>query len=434
MRIAVAGMWHLGTVTAACLADAGYRVLGYDQSPDTVALLQNGKLPVNEPGLSELMHSVIEQGLLSFTINPAEIANYDILWIAYDTPVDNEDLADTGFVVHSIESLFPFLKDGHLVIISSQVPVGTTSRLEKQLRNTRPSLSASFACLPENLQLGKAIEIFTNPDRVVAGVRTKKDKTRIARLLAPFTDNIIWMSFESAEMTKHAINAFLATSVSFINEMARICELVKADAAEVEQGLKSDSRIGQHAYLRPGPAFAGGTLARDLMHLLSLGRKKEIELPLLRGGIESNDLQKSWPRKKLLDVLGGFQGQKIALLGLTYKPGTDTLRRSESVELGRWLKSKGARVAAYDPAVKVLPNELENVLKLSKTLGPVLEGAHAVVVATPWPEFKRLKADKIVAKMERPVVIDPGGFLSDVFEKDPRILYLKVGKSYETHR
>ena len=432
MKIGVLGMWHLGTVTAGCLAKAGYTVVGYDQNLDTVAKLQNAELPINEPGLLQLIQTGVERGLLCFTSDPADIASCNVVWVAYDTPVDDKDRADTTFVISSLEALFPHLKDGDLIIISSQLPVGTTSGLEARLGASRPDVSASFAYLPENLRLGKAIEIFTNPDRVVAGVREEEDKARIARLLAPFTDKIIWMSVESAEMTKHAINAFLATSVSFINELAAICERYGADVSEVERGLKTDIRIGPRAYLRAGSAFAGGTLARDLKYLLSFGREKEITTPLLSGVIESNELHKNWPREKLTDLLGGFEGKKLALLGLTYKSGTDTLRRSEALEIGCWLKNRGAEVAAYDPALKDLPNELENVIQLCATLGEALEGAQAALVATPWPEFKKLRADEVATRMERPVVVDPGGFLAEIFENDPRILYLKVGRPHET--
>lgn len=434
MSIAVVGMWHLGTVTAACLANAEYKLVGYDENPDTVAMLENGNMPVNEPGLCELIETGMERGFLRFTSDPGDIAACDTVWVSYDTPVDQEDQADIGFVVSRVEALFPHLKDGCLIIISSQLPVGTTSQLEASLRANRPTLSASFAYLPENLRLGKAIEVFTNPDRVVAGIRTERDRSLIAHLLAPFTDNIVWMSIESAEMTKHAINAFLATSVAFINELSGICERYGADISEVERGLKSDTRIGPRAYLRPGPAFAGGTLARDLKYLMLFGQRKELPMPLLTGVVESNDLHKNWPRRKLTGLLGSLEGKKVALLGLTYKPGTDTLRRSEAVEIGCWLNRRGVKVEAYDPRIKELPSGLRNLIQLRSTPRKAIERAQAVLVGTPWPEFRNLKADEITAMMDRPAIVDPGGFLAEIFEGDPRIVYVKVGGPDETRR
>ncbi|MBE9573196.1 MAG: UDP-glucose/GDP-mannose dehydrogenase family protein [Proteobacteria bacterium] len=429
MNIAVLGMWHLGTVTAGCLADKGYNVIGYDKNTDTVAMLLNGNMPVNEPGLSELIAMGVGQGLLSFTSDPAKISGCDTIWVAYDTPVDEHDQADVDFVVSSVEALFPYLKKDSLIIICSQLPVSTTSQLEMRLQEKRPGISASFAYLPENLRLGKAIEVFNHPDRVVAGVRREKDKKRIAALLQPFSDNIIWMSVESAETTKHAINSFLATSVAFINELSGICEHYGANVSEVEKGLKSDHRIGQQAYLRPGEAFAGGTLARDLKYLIRLGQDKKLPTPLFSGVIESNDLHKKWARRKLKEVLKTFKGKRVAILGLTYKPGTNTLRRSEAVETARWLAERGAEVVAYDPAVKSLPGTLENVIHLCRGPDEALKGAHAVLIGTPWPEFKKLEAEEAMSLMEMPVVIDPGGFLFEIFENQHGIVYVTIGRS-----
>ena len=427
MSIAVLGMWHLGTVTAGCLANKGYSVIGYDQNADTVAMLESRNLPVNEPGLSELIETGMKSKLLSFTSDPSAITECDIIWAAYDTPVDEQDRADVNFVLSSLEAIFPYLKEGALIIISSQLPVGTTSRLETRLREKRPGISVSFAYVPENLRLGKAIEVFNHPDRIVVGVRAERDKTLIAGLLQPFSDNIIWMSVESAEMTKHAINAFLATSVAFINELSGVCEHYGADVSEVEKGLKSDHRIGRHAYLRPGPAFAGGTLARDLKYLISFGRERELPTPLFLGVAESNELHKKWTRRKLEEALKTFKGKRVAVLGLTYKPGTDTLRRSEAVETARWLSERGAEVVAYDPAVKSLPGTLEKIIRLCDGPCEILKGAHAVLLKTPWPEFKKLKAEDFAFLTDPRAVIDPGGFMSDNLKNQPGIVYVTIG-------
>ena len=246
MKVCVAGLWHLGSVTAACLADSGCDVTGLDEAGETVEALNRGQAPLYEPGLDELIRKGIEAGLLRFTTNAGEaVKSASVLWIAFDTPVSEDDRADVNHVVSRVEKLFPLLEPGTLVVVSSQLPVGSVAALERRCGRQ----DISFAALPENLRLGKAIEVFSKPDRVVAGVRGDSDRARIATLLAPLTDRIEWMSVESAEMTKHAINAFLATSVVFINEIATICEEVGADAKEVECGLKSESRIGPRAYL-----------------------------------------------------------------------------------------------------------------------------------------------------------------------------------------
>src|SRR3990167_1300173 len=204
------------------------------------------------------------------------------------------------------------------------MPVGSIRRLESIAQKLCPTKSIGFAYSPENLRLGKALDVFLKPDRIVVGVRSSQDKERIDRLLRPITDRIEWVSVESAEMTKHAINAFLAISVVFANEIASICELVGADAKEVEKGLKSEARIGPKAYLAPGGAFAGGTLARDVSFLTHIGATNERPTPLLSAVLTSNDVHRLWVRRTLERLLGALDGRCIAVWGLTYKPGTDT--------------------------------------------------------------------------------------------------------------
>jgi UDPglucose 6-dehydrogenase len=336
VKVCVVGLWHLGTVIAACLASGGHDVVGLDFDADTVRNLKAGEPPIFEPGLEDLIKRGLREGRLRFTSDVVDaLRDAEIVWIAYDTPVDDDDRADVEFVVGRVARLFPHLRAGMLVLISSQLPVGTTRRLEQAC----PNKSVTFAYSPENLRLGKAIGVFTQPDRVVVGTRGEADRARIAALLRPFiedparTDRIEWMSVESAEMTKHALNAFLATSVTFINEIAALCEQVGADAKEVERGLKSESRIGSKAYLGPGAAFAGGTLARDVEFLTQIGAVHYQPTHLLSAVRASNDEHRNWHRRKLQALLGDLHGKCIAVWGLTYKPGTDTLRRSSSVEL-----------------------------------------------------------------------------------------------------
>jgi UDPglucose 6-dehydrogenase len=231
------------------------------------------------------------------------------------------------------------------------------------------------------------------------GTRAEEDRKIIEELLEPLHARIEWMSVESAEMTKHALNAFLATSVAFINEIAVVCEAVGADAHEVARGLKSDVRIGPRAYLGPGGAFAGGTLARDIEFL-----KSRYEVPLIASVKVSNDRHKDWVRRKLQSVLGPLRGRTVAVWGLTYKPGIDTLRRSSSVELCRWLIEQGAHVKAHDPMVRSLPPELSQV-QLCATAGETLHHADALVVATEWPDYKTAPVRNGI------VVIDANRFL-----------------------
>lgn len=377
MNVCVFGLWHLGSVTAACLASLGHAVAGLDADEATIARLERADPPIYEPGLAELVRSGLDRGLLRFTADPADaLRGARVLWVTFDTPVDDDDRADVESVIASIESVLPLVERDTLVVVSSQLPAGTIRRLGA----AHPSLA--FASMPENLRLGKAIDAFLRPERIVAGVRDARARGIVEELLAPLGARIEWMSIESAEMTKHALNAFLATSIAFINEIAVVCEAVGADAHEVARGLRSDARIGPRAYLSPGGAFAGGTLARDLEFL-----RASAELPLIEGVRASNELHKHWALQKLRAVMGSATGKTIAIWGLTYKPGTDTLRRSASVELCRALLADGAHVRAFDPMIRALPPELGGVTLCSSAVDALRE-ADALVVATEWPQFR----------------------------------------------
>lgn len=430
MKVCVLGLWHLGTVTAACLASGGHDVIGLDFDPAVVAGLDAGKPPLFEPGLEDLVKAGLASGRLRFTADVALAAEHaDIVWVAYDTPVDDDDRADVEYVIERTARLFPHLRDQALVLISSQVPVGTTRRMEQMFASASRGRTVGFACSPENLRLGKAIDVFTHPDRVVVGVRSTADRERVGRLLQPFTERIEWMSVESAEMTKHALNGFLATSVTFINEIAALCEQVGADAAEVGRGLMSEARIGPKAYLSPGSAFAGGTLARDVVFLAELGQARGVATHLLSSIKPSNDAHRQWAQQRLEQLLDGVSGKTVAVWGLTYKPGTDTLRRSSAIELCHWLVDRGATVRAHDPVVKTLPLDLVGRIALADSALSAIHGASALVVSTPWPEYRQIAAGEVAAHMTRRLVLDSNRFTGATLGAHNDIEYLSVGKA-----
>lgn len=425
MRVAVYGLWHLGCVTAACLASAGHRVVGLDLDRPVVDDLKRGKPPLHEPGLEELIAAETAAGRLSFTDAAEEaLADAEVVWVAFDTPVNDRDEADVAFVRTRLEAVAGSLRPGTLLLISSQVPAGFTRALARDWA----ACKLQYAYSPENLRLGKAIDVFRNPERIVLGIGDPSDKERLTALLSPFCQRLEWMSVESAEMTKHALNAFLATSVTFANEVARLCEAVGADAKEVERGLKSEGRIGPKAYLAPGAAFAGGTLARDVRFLVQFGGTHHVDTPLLSGVLGSNEVHKNWVRDKVRQALGGAVTPVVAVLGLTYKPGTNTLRRSSSVELCTWMHGQGIRVQAHDPAVTALPDELRTAMKLCDTATEALQGADVAVVATEWPAFRELKADLFVQAMHCPQVIDQNHFLAGILAGDARVRYFAIGR------
>jgi len=427
MRICVYGLWHLGSVTAACVAEH-FDTVGCDPDSNVVQRLAEGDPPLFEPGLAELVAKGLRSGRLRFSTDVAEaVGHADVIWVTFDTPVNSDDVADVPYVERQVESIFPHLRDGSTLLISSQIPVGCTRKLQHVYQSHYPSRTVTFACSPENLRLGKALIVFQQPERIVVGTSEERSRETLHTLLSPFSSNIEWMGIESAEMTKHALNAFMATSVCFANEIASICEQVGADAKEVERGLKTDSRIGPGAYLSPGSAFAGGTLARDVSFLHDIGKAKGLMLPLVASIRPSNEHHKQWHRRKLHEALGSVSNKTIAVLGLTYKPGTDTLRRSSSLELASWLTENGATVNGYDPAIVKLPSDVDCDLRVCASVDAALNGSDAAVIATAWPEFRQITADQLVSNMRNAIVLDSARVLGSVVSRDERVRYMAVG-------
>lgn len=426
MRVCVAGLWHLGVVTAACVAAAGHRVVAFDEDEAVVAGLAKGELPVDEPGVADLVRRELAAGSLRFTTDREEATRgAELVWIAYDTPVDPDDRADVAFVLERARALVGASDTNAVILVSSQLPVGTTRLLEQ---SSRPG--HTFACSPENLRLGAAIEAFEQPDRIVVGIRPDSDRSRIEELFGPLAGRIEWMDVESAELVKHGVNAFLAVSVAFANELATVAERVGADAAEVERGLKTERRIGPRAYLRPGAAFAGGTLARDVDYLTQIGEREDVPTHLLHAVRTSNDEHKRWARRTLETLVGaddGLSGHVIGVWGLVYKQGTDTLRRSSSVELCRELTGAGAVVRAHDSAVRAVPDDLSDSFTLCPTPLEAAKGASAVVVETDWPAYRAIDPKALVAAMRTPIVVDANGFLSATLGDLPGVRYVRVG-------
>jgi UDPglucose 6-dehydrogenase len=431
MKVAVLGLWYLGPVTAACAAAAGHEVRAWDPDRDLLKRLASAEPPVKEPGLADLIRFEQKSGRLTITTDLVEaVGTAEVVWITFDTPVDDQDHADVEFVVRHVADAFPHLRDDAIVLVSSQLPVGTIRLFEERLSMIRPGHHISVACSPENLHLGRAIEAFTQPDRVVIGVRSPADRERLTELFRQITDRIEWMSVESAEMTKHAVNAFLATSVAFINEIAAICERTGADAREVERGLKTERRIGPLAYLKPGAAFAGGTLARDLTFLRALGKKLHVGTAVMNGVYTSNTEHRRWARQRLTRELAGVAGRRVAVWGLTYKPGTDTLRRSDPIELCRWLLAEHASVAVHDPAVPALPKDLAHTVTRSDDVIRVAETADALVIGTEWPMYRDVDVDQLSASMRGRVVIDANRFLASTVGRDERFALVSVGQPH----
>jgi UDPglucose 6-dehydrogenase len=428
MRICVLGLWHLGSVTAAGLAALGHEVIGLDVDAQRISDLSKGVAPLFEPGLDELIRQGLAMGTLRFSsVMDDALRDLELLWVAYDTPVDDDDNADTGFVMAQIERALLEINEEVVVLVSSQLPVGSVRRLERFMASNRGGRRLRIAYSPENLRLGSAVSDFLHPGRIVAGIRSSLDQELLHRLFGSIADSIEWMSVESAEMTKHAINAFLGTSVVFANELAAICESVGADAKEVERAMKSERRIGPRAYLAPGAAFAGGTLARDVSFLTQTARLHAVNTPLLSSVLPSNDAHKSWVQRKLQALFGDLSHTTIAVWGLTYKPGTDTLRRSMSVELCDWMIREGAAIHVHDPMAKELPQHWCGAVERYDQPMAALQGADALVMATEWPLYRTIPTDQWNQCPDHLVVFDANRFLPNLASAGGRLKYLAVG-------
>jgi UDPglucose 6-dehydrogenase len=429
MKVCVYGLWHLGTVTAACLASRGTTTVGLAETVEAGRELNAGKAPLFEPGLDALLTEGLQSGALHFTHDiAAAVSSADLVWVNFDTPVDDDDVADVDYVLDRVRLTFSHLRDGSVVLISSQLPVGSTRRLEDEFAAVAEGRKVSFGYSPENLRLGDAIRVFTEPERIIIGIRGEDARKVIEPVLKPFCQTLLWTRVESAEMVKHALNSYLATCVTFTNEIASICESVAADMSEVEAALRLDPRIGKKAYVRAGSAFGGGTLARDVQYLKAIAQNRNTRVPVLTAVLESNDHHKGWVVRHLRGQLGALAGKKIGVLGLAYKAGTDAIRRSVAIEVIEQLIAEGADVTVFDPKVAKLPEPLASALTIAGSADMVFRGSEAVVLATEWPEFRELNYAALVPGMKRALLIDQNAFVAKAVSGLSMLDYIIAGK------
>jgi UDPglucose 6-dehydrogenase len=431
LKVCVVGIWHLGAVILACLAELGYQVIGVEKDPDRAATLSRGIPQLFEPGLEELMGKHLTSGRLRFTTDlPEGTHGTPYVIIAYDTPVSENDEPDLTPIIATVEELAGCLEDGATVVVISQVPVGTCEALAGSLSRLNPDLRFGMAYVPENLRLGQAIERFLRPDLLVFGADSDQTMAKIETLFSPIPAPRVRTDLRTAEMTKHAINAYLATCISFGNELANLCDEVGADALRAIQALRLESRVSPKAPLLPGLGFSGGTLARDIKVLKRLAEEHGYPAPLLNGVLGVNQLQNAIVINHLEKLLTTLQGKIVGVLGLTYKPDTSTLRRAAAIEIIQALNARGVRVKAYDP--KVDPAEVTPFLPeftLCDDPYAVAEGAHAIVLVTPWREFKDLNLVRLRAPMHYAVFLDT----ANVFDPDKvtqaGFIYKGIGRS-----
>ena len=412
--VGIIGLWQLGEVYSACLAELGNAVVGIDPDEVVVHNLVKNTPPLPEPGLEELLRTNQAAGKLSYATDYARIEQCDVVWFTFDTPVNDDDDVDLSPIWKSVNTAIPHLKEGVVVVVSSQIPVGTSKKIQALIREKRPKLKFEYAYTPENLRLGDAVHCFLEPGRVVIGTESDAAFKVMEALFAPLSAEMVRMSPASAEMAKHALNAYLATSLSFINDIADACERSGADVLDVVRALRSDARIGQKAFLGAGLGFSGGTLGRDLKALMRFSAEHDFSVPVIEAAFVKNRSREKVLFEKLTRAVGEVRGKTIAILGLTYKPGTRTLRRSQSVGIARELSQRGAHLRLQDPAV--LEEEMPNISQALFDRDPyrAAQGAQVIMLLTPWPEFKSLDFSKLYEGMvgER-ALLDPWNLLYD---------------------
>ena len=415
MNICVLGLGHSRCVISASLSKLGHMVVGLDFDKGIVRALQDGSASLSEPGVAEIFVDSIRTERLLLTSDPQmALRAADAVWVALDIPVDDRDIADVDAVKGCVVRIMPFLKDGGGIIISSQVHVGFVGRMERTLLRSHPDKRCHFAYCPENLQLGKALNAFLDPDRIVIGIRNEESKEAFLPLFSSISARLEWMQTKSAEMAKNTINSFLAISVCFANEIASICERVGADAREVERGLRTEKRIGPKAFLRPGAAFSGGTLARDINYLTRLSGTHRLPSYLIQAVNKSNNFHKKWVIRKCREVLPSLKNRTVAILALAYKPGIDSLRRSYAIELARFFHERGTAVQGFDPGSRI-PNDVSALLRLKSTVQETIVDADVVIIVTELPQFLEF-GDDIVSSLRSKFVIDPNGAVAKLVD------------------
>ncbi|OGS01810.1 MAG: hypothetical protein A3G41_04210 [Elusimicrobia bacterium RIFCSPLOWO2_12_FULL_59_9] len=429
-RICVTGLWHLGTVTCAGLAELGFSVVGVDAEPERVRALEQGHPPIFEPGLAELLARHLATGRLRFSTDLAgALPRSPFVLVTYDTPVDEQDRVDLTQIYAAAEVLAEHLEPNAIVIVNSQVPVGTCEEIQRTIQVQQPNRPFGLAYVPENLRLGRALERFFRPAMIVIGASEPNTWDRVEQFYASVPAPKLRMDLKSAEMTKHAINAYLATCISFINELTNLCDEAGAEATKVAEALRRDERVSPHAPLAPGGlGFAGGTLARDLRALQAVGARLNCPTHLVDAVLAVNQEQRRIVFRRLSKVYGSVAGLTVGILGLTYKPGTSTLRRSAALEIINDLVRAGAQVKAYDPHAALEEVGEKRNFAFYADPAPVAAGSDALVIVTEWPEFRNLDYPTLTASMKRPVLIDTKNLLDPEPLRRKGILYLDVGR------
>ncbi len=427
--ICVVGLWHQASVVSACLADMRHQVRGVGDDDKVVAALNAGEPPVYEPKLKAIMRRNLRAGRLRYTTDYREaLDGAEFAYIAIDTPVGPDDESDLSSIFDAARHVGQAMSGGLNLIVGAQVLVGTCERIAAIVREENPTAVFDVAYVPEFLRLGTAVDTFRHADRFVVGANNPIVAERIAALYRPLGRPLVITNLRTAEMAKHASNAFLATSITFINEIASLCDEVDADALQVAQIMKLDRRIGRYAFLSPGLGFAGGTLGREVRALQKLGQQHGCDTPMMDAVMTVNQARACLVGQRLQRMYESLKGLQVGILGLTYKPGTSTLRRSIALDIIRDLVAQGASVKAFDPLARL--DEVADLPPFESCPDPytAAQGTDALVLVTEWSGIRDLELSRLRAAMHRPVFIDTRNLFDPAKMQEAGFIYSGIGR------
>lgn len=429
MKIGIIGTGYVGLTTGACFASLGNDVICVDNNEEKVRMLKKGHMPIYEPGLEELVKTNVKENRLSFTTSIGDaVKKCEVIFISVNTPPKENGDADLSAVENVSESIARNMTSYRLIVEKSTVPVETGVRVKQTIKaNVKKNVEFDVASNPEFLREGSAIYDFLNPDRVVIGVESKRAEKLLRELYKPVSAPIVVTDIRSAEIIKHASNSFLASKISFINLISRICDKVGADVNKVAEGIGLDRRIGKD-FLRPGAGFGGFCFPKDLAAFIHIADKLGVDMKMLRAVAEANEDQKDYFLKLIEDNLWNLKNKQVGVLGIAFKPDTDDIRFAPAIDIILKLEREGVKVKAFDPQAMQNAKSVLNGTVYAKDAYDVAKGAEALVILTEWNEFRQLDFKRIKKLMKRPLVIDGRNIYSPEKMRDLGFQYISIGR------
>ena len=433
MKIVMVGSGYVGLVSGACLADFGHDVICVDKDPDKIAQINQGQMPIYEPGLAELVAANRKRKRLIFTTDlSASVAGADAIFIAVGTPSRRGDgHADLTFVHEAAHEIAQAMTGYAVIVTKSTVPVGTGDEVERIIREARPDLEFSVVSNPEFLREGAAIDDFKRPDRIVVGTQEERARAVMTEIYRPLNLNqppLLFTGRRTSELIKYAANAFLATKITFINEIADLCEAVGANVQEVANGIGADNRIGKK-FLHAGPGYGGSCFPKDTLALIKTAQDNAVQLSIVESVAAANDKRKRAMARRVIAACGGaVRGKTIAILGLTFKPNTDDMRDAPSLAIIQALQDAGATIRAYDPEGMEQARKVLTGVDYTDDPYACIEGADALCLVTEWDEFRALDMKRVRALLKEPVIVDLRNIYKPEEMRRQGMTYVSVGR------